>query len=78
MVNPTIRKIVPIINFLIATAALGFQVTVLYPWHHQLEGRFNEMQNQQETKLAEYHQLKMDLIKNIDENLNKLQVKKDK
>jgi hypothetical protein len=78
MVNPTVRKILPIINFVIATAALGFQVSVLYPWHHQLEKRFNEMQIQQETKLAEYHQLKMDTIKNIEQNLNKLQIKKEK
>jgi hypothetical protein len=77
MVNPTVRKLLPIVNFVIASAALGFQVSVLYPWHHQLEKRFDEMQFQQETKLAEYHQLKMDTIKNIEQNLNKLQIKKD-
>jgi len=77
MVNPTVRKLLPIVNFVIATAALGFQVSVLYPWHHQLEKRFNEMQHQQENKLAEYHQLKMDIIKNIEQNLNKLQTAKD-
>ncbi len=76
MVNPTVRKILPIVNFIIATAALGFQVSVLYPWHHQLEKRFNEMQHQQETKLAEYHQLKMDTIKNIEQNISKLQLVK--
>jgi hypothetical protein len=76
MVNPIVRKLLPIVNFVIATAALGFQVGVLYPWHHQLEKRFNEMQNQQENKLAEYHQLKMETMKNIEQNLNKLQIKK--
>jgi hypothetical protein len=79
MVNPTVRKLLPIVNFVIATAALGFQVSVLYPWHHQLELRFNEMQHQQENKLEEYHQLKMETIKSIEQNLNKLQsAKKEK
>lgn len=78
MVNPTVRKLLPMINFVIASVALGFQVGILYPWHHQLEKKFNELQNQQETKLAEYHQLKMETIKNIEQNLNKLQTKKEK
>ncbi len=78
MVNPTVRKMLPIVNFVIATAALAFQVTILYPWHHQLEKRFNEMQDVQENRLKEYHELKMETIKNIESNLNKLQLKKEK
>jgi hypothetical protein len=65
-----------LINFVIATAALGFQVMVLYPWHHQLEKEFHELQHQQETKLEEYHQLKMQTMKNIEENLTKLHATK--
>ncbi len=76
MVNPLIQKYLPFINFIIASIALGFQVTVLYPWHYELQQEFNELQKQQETKLRQYHELKMQTIKNIEEHLVKL--RKDK
>jgi hypothetical protein len=72
MVLPIIQKFLPIFNFVIASTALGFQVTVLYPWHNQLEKDFNGLQHQQETKLHEYHELKMRNIKNIESYLSKL------
>ena len=72
MVPPIIQKFLPIFNFFIASTALGFQVTVLYPWHNQLEKDFNGLQHQQETKLHEYHMLKMRNIKNIETYLSKL------
>jgi hypothetical protein len=76
MVNHFVQRFVPLVNFVIATAALGFQVLVLYPWHHQLEKEFHELQHQQEIKLEAYHQLKMQTMKNIEENLTKLSVTK--
>ena len=76
MVNPFLRKAIPLVNFVIATSALAFQVFVLYPWHHQLEKDFHELQRQQETKLEEYHQLKMETMKNIEQNLTKLNIAK--
>jgi hypothetical protein len=76
MVNLLIQKYLPFINFIIASIALGFQVTVLYPWHYELQQEFNELQKQQETKLRQYHELKMQTIKNIEEHLVKL--RKDK
>lgn len=76
MVNPFLRKFVPLVNFVIASSALVFQVFVLYPWHHQLEKEFHELRQQQETKLEEYHQLKMETMKNIEQNLTKLSVAK--
>jgi hypothetical protein len=72
MVNLLIQKYLPFINFIIASIALGFQVTVLYPWHYELQQEFNELQKQQETKLRQYHELKMQTIKNIEEHLVKL------
>jgi hypothetical protein len=72
MVPPIIQKILPVFNFVIASTALGFQVTVLYPWHNQLEKDFSGLQHQQETKLHEYHELKMRNIKNIESYLSKL------
>lgn len=61
-----IHKYLPFVNFLIATTALGFQITVLYPWHYELQQEFNELQKQQEEKLRLYHELKMQTIKNIE------------
>ena len=72
MVPSIIQKFLPVFNFLIASTALGFQVTVLYPWHNQLEKDFSGLQHQQETKLHEYHELRMQNIKNIDVYLSKL------
>jgi hypothetical protein len=72
MVIPIIQKFLPVFNFVIASTALGFQVSVLYPWHNQLEKDFSGLQHQQETKLHEYHELKMQNIKNIEAYLSKL------
>ncbi|CAF0791659.1 unnamed protein product [Didymodactylos carnosus] len=77
MPHPLVRKLVPIVNFAIASAALAFQVTVLYPWHHELERKFEELQIQQETKLEEYHQMKMQTIRSIEEHITELKNKKD-
>lgn len=69
MVNPFVRKFVPLVNFIIATGALAFQVGVLYPWHHQLEQRFNDLEAAQIKKLEDYHKLKMETIQNIEKKL---------
>ena len=71
-----IQKYLPFVNFLIATTALGFQITVLYPWHYELQQEFNDLQKQQEEKLRQYHELKMQTIKNIESNLLKLRREK--
>jgi len=76
MVNPLIQKYLLFVNFIIATVALGFQVTVLYPWHYELQQEFNELQKQQEAKLRQYHELKMQTIRNIEDNLVKLRKEK--
>ncbi|KAB5572015.1 hypothetical protein GE09DRAFT_1097921 [Coniochaeta sp. 2T2.1] len=33
-------------NFFVATSALGFQVCVLYPWHKELDDRFEELKKE--------------------------------
>ena len=40
-------------NFLIATTALGFQVGVLYPWHHELDAEFKELKKEYRELLKE-------------------------
>ena len=33
-------------NFVIASSALGFQVFVLYPWHHRLDADFEALKKE--------------------------------
>ncbi|CAF1136097.1 unnamed protein product [Adineta ricciae] len=64
------------IRLVITSSSYGFQVSVLYPWHYELQQEFNELQIQQDAKLRQYHELKMQTIKNIEENLTKLRLEK--
>ncbi|WWD20864.1 hypothetical protein CI109_105341 [Kwoniella shandongensis] len=57
-----VPRILPYINFAVASAALSFQVTVLYPWHHTLTEDFNALKAEQAKQLAEYHEEKANLI----------------
>lgn len=43
-------------NCVIACTALGFQVTVLYPWHKELDDNFE--------KLKKEHLMVLDMIRN--------------
>ena len=63
-----LQKYLPTINFIIGTTALTFQMTVLYPWHHQLDADFTDLKNQQAKKLEEYHQLKLNRLAIIEQN----------
>lgn len=65
-------KALPVINFGIASLALTFQTTVLYPWHMQLEDDFNELKHVHEDQLSRYHQLKLDRLDSIDRKLESL------
>ncbi len=44
MKNAFFRSL-PIINFCISSAALTFQVTVLYPWHTQISKQIDTIDN---------------------------------
>ena len=58
----------PIFNFVIASTALTFQMSVLYPWHLQLDHDFEKMKLENEAKLLEYqkessqHQIRMETL----------------
>ncbi|KAB5572456.1 hypothetical protein GE09DRAFT_993013 [Coniochaeta sp. 2T2.1] len=41
-----ITRAVSFTNFFVATSALGFQVCVLYPWHKELDERFEELKKE--------------------------------
>lgn len=38
-----ITRAISLTNFAVASSALGFQVFVLYPWHKELDARFEEL-----------------------------------
>ena len=39
----SIYKKLPFLNLLIATSALTFQLTVLYPWHKKLNNQLDDI-----------------------------------
>lgn len=39
-------RIISLTNMCVATSALGFQVFVLYPWHHQLQHDFEDLKHE--------------------------------
>ncbi len=43
-----------------------FFILFYIPGIYELQQEFNELQKQQETKLRQYHELKMETIKNIE------------
>ncbi|KAJ3416418.1 hypothetical protein HDV05_001576, partial [Chytridiales sp. JEL 0842] len=65
------QRIIPAVNFFIATSALGFQTMVLYPWHEQLERDFQELEKFQHQKLEEFHMLNLKRLDDIESNLEK-------
>ncbi|CAF4927430.1 unnamed protein product, partial [Rotaria socialis] len=69
MVHPLVRKFLPVVSFVIATVALGFQVGVLYPWHHQLEQRFDQLEDKTRQKTRQISSVKMETIKHIEDKL---------
>ncbi len=58
----------PIVSFLVGSAALSFQVFILYPWHNELASEFKkvkELKEQQDSRLEEYNVKKMDKVHEI-------------
>ena len=71
MMSHNVQKYLPFVNFVIASCALCFQVKVLYPWHDSLRTQFHQLQREQEEKLRVYHESKMEMIKNLQEMIEK-------
>ena len=58
-------RYLPITSFMVGASALTFQLTVLYPWHNELDKEFmmlKELKEQQDKKFEEYNAKKMDRI----------------
>ncbi|KAF9425666.1 hypothetical protein BGZ94_007320 [Podila epigama] len=65
-------KVLTLVNFVIGSTALSFQVGVLYPWHHQLDGDFKELEKKQESRLQLFHDRKWEKLREIDSKLDSL------
>jgi hypothetical protein len=70
----SVWRALPVINFGIATVALTFQTTVLYPWHVKLEDDFTELKKVHEDQLSRYHQMKLERLDSIDHKLEALSI----
>jgi hypothetical protein len=58
-------RFLPITSFIVGSSALTFQITVLYPWHHELDNEFKklkQLKEDQDKKFEEYNSKKMDKI----------------
>ena len=65
----SLGRILPYVNFVVATTALTFQIAILYPWHIQLENDFIELRQEQILNLTEFHHLKVQKLNEIEETL---------
>jgi hypothetical protein len=65
-------KVLTLVNFIIGCTALSFQVGVLYPWHHQSDGDFKELEKKHESRLQLFHDCKWEKLKEIDSKLELL------
>jgi transcription termination factor NusB len=73
MVGTLIRRVIPYVNFFVASSALCFQFFVLYPWHLELDNDFRKMQEDQHVTLEEYHQKKIKRLEEIEKNILRLE-----
>ncbi|KAF2091735.1 hypothetical protein K490DRAFT_2189, partial [Saccharata proteae CBS 121410] len=60
------RAWLPYLNFSVAVTALGFQTTVLYPWHHELDAAFQELKREHVTQLQIYHEVKLKRLEELE------------
>lgn len=63
-------------NFVIASSAFCFQVCVLYPWHHKLEGEFKQLKAEHLRLLQEGEENRLKELRSIREHIDLLNVKK--
>ncbi|KAF9350529.1 hypothetical protein BGX26_011312 [Mortierella sp. AD094] len=65
-------KAITMVNFVIGSAALSFQIGVLYPWHHQLDGDFKDLEKKHESHLQSFHEKKWKKLSEMDAKMDTL------
>lgn len=63
----------PYLNFCVATSALVFQTTVLYPWHHELDGAFQELKKEHVQQLQIYHEIKLKRLEELEKRIGSVE-----
>lgn len=76
--GPTVRLWLPTINFFIAIGALGFQTTMLYPWHHELDRQFKSLKDEQRSMLKEYHEVRLKRFMDLEQRVFDVETKQHK
>lgn len=75
VLGPFVRKVLPYINFVVASSALAFQYFVLYPWHKELDNDFQKMKEDQHVTLEDYHLRKIKRLEEIEKNILHLEAR---
>ncbi len=75
VLGPFVRKIIPYVNFAVASSALCFQFFVLYPWHIELDNEFQRMKEDNHVTLEEYHQKNIKRLEEIEKNVLHLETR---
>lgn len=72
MIEAFFKRYLPITSFVVSCTALTFQLTVLFPWHHELDAEFKrlkQVKEHQDQKLEEYNTKKMLKIEELEGKL---------
>ena len=72
------KRYLPIISFIVGTTALTFQITVLYPWHNELDKDFHKLEKlkiETDENLKRQNMQILDKLDNIEKNLKELKNK---
>lgn len=72
------KKYLPIISFIVGTTALTFQITVLYPWHNELDKDFHKLEKlkiETDENLKRQNMQILEKLENIEKNLKELKNK---
>lgn len=69
VLGPFVRRVIPYVNFVVASSALCFQFFVLYPWHIELDNDFQKMKDDNHATLEEYHQAKIKRLEKIEKSI---------
>ena len=67
--GPSARMWLPYLNFTVATSALAFQTTVLYPWHHELDVAFHKLKEEHKSLLHHYHEVKIQRLEELEKRV---------
>ena len=69
VLGPTVRMLLPYLNFGVAVSALSFQLFVLEPWHHDLDREFKVLKQEHKETLAMYHDIKLRKLEELERRI---------